>query len=127
MGLGVVGWLPEPLNGIDFLDLVKREFETGCIRYSALPLKPVSKVAVMGGSGSEYLGHANSKAADAYITADIKYHQFFNPDGKILLMDIGHFESEQVAIDVLNKLLLKKLTNFAVHLSKINTNPINYY
>ncbi len=126
-GLGVVGELPTPLSEEEFLRIVKRVFTTGCIRHTAFLNKVVKRVAVLGGSGSEYLKHAVSSGADAYITADIKYHQFFNVDNEILLLDIGHYESEHVALEVLSNILLKKKTNFAVHLSKINTNPIKYF
>lgn len=127
LGLGIVGVLDRGIAGRDFLQLIKERFATGCIRHSELPEKPVKKVAVMGGSGIDYLPHALNSGADAFITADIKYHHFFNADGNILLMDIGHYESEQLAREVLNDLILKKITNFAVHLSKTSTNPIKYF
>ena len=126
-GLGVVGNLTESLSEEAFLKFVKGVFATGCIRHTGFLNKEIKRVAVLGGSGSEFLKHAISRGADAYITADIKYHQFFDADKEILLLDIGHYESELVAIEVLNNLLLKKKTNFAVHLSKINTNPIKYF
>jgi dinuclear metal center YbgI/SA1388 family protein len=127
MGLGIIGNMPDPVSEEELLSRVKKIFNTGCIRHTDFLNKDVKRVAVLGGSGSEFLGQAINKRADVYITADIKYHQFFNADGKILLMDIGHYESEHLALEVLNKILSKKLTNFAVHLTKISTNPIKYF
>ncbi len=126
-GLGVLGHLPKALSEIDFLQNIKNHFGAKCIRHTALLGKEVKRVAVCGGSGSEYLNHAIKAGADVYITADVKYHQFFDTDGKILLLDIGHYESEQVVFSIFNNLFLKKMTNFAIHLSKISTNPINYF
>ncbi len=126
-GLGVVGHLPKALPEIEFLQAVKDLFGAGCIRHTSLLDKKVSRVAVCGGSGSEFLGDAIRAGADVFITSDVKYHQFFNTEGKILLLDIGHYESEQVSLRIFNNLFLKKMTNFAVHLSKISTNPINYF
>ena len=127
MGLGIVGNLPEPVSEQDFLGRVKEALNAGSIRHTDLLGKDVSRVAVLGGSGSEFLKYAKRAGADVYITADIKYHQFFDADDKILIMDVGHYESEHHALEVLNELILKKLTNFAVRISKISTNPINYF
>jgi len=83
-------------------------------------------VAVCGGSGSFLLPEAIRQGADVFVTADFKYHQFFDADGKILIADIGHFESEQFTIDLLAGILREKFTTFAVRLTGINTNPIHY-
>ena len=99
----------------------------GCIRHTDLLKRDVRRIAVLGGSGSEFLKHALGAGADVFITADMKYHQFFSADGKILILDVGHYESEHHALEVLNELILKNLTNFAVRISKISTNPINYF
>ncbi len=89
-------------------------------------MKPVKKVALCGGSGSFLLGNAISQKADVFITGDFKYHQFADAENKILIADIGHFESEQFTKEVFFELLTKKFSNFAIHLSNVNTNPVNY-
>jgi putative NIF3 family GTP cyclohydrolase 1 type 2 len=101
-------------------------FNSGCVRYTALKSKKISKVAVCGGSGSFLLKDAISAGADAFISADFKYHQFFDADGKILVADIGHYESEQFTKELFYELLMKKFPKFAFRLSEVNTNPINY-
>ena len=88
--------------------------------------KKLNKIAVLGGSGSFAIDQAKKKGADAFITADLKYHQFFQADGEILLIDIGHYESEQFTKNLVYDYLTKKFTKFAILLSKVNTNPINY-
>ena len=85
------------------------------------------QVAVCGGSGSALLGEAIAANADAFITADFKYHQFFDADNKILIADIGHFESEQFTKDLFHELLTKKFPKFAVHFSEVITNPVYYF
>jgi len=126
-GLGIVGNLQEPISEFEFLEQVKSLFGISCIRHTERLGRKIRRVALCGGSGIDFLPHAINAGADVYITADVKYHQFFNADRKILLMDIGHYESEQVALTIINNLFLKKMTNFAVHLSKISTNPIKYF
>ena len=87
----------------------------------------MKRVAVCGGSGSFLLSNAISKKADIFITSDFKYHQFFEANNQILIADIGHYESEQFTIDLIGDILMKKFTNFAIRLTSINTNPINYF
>jgi len=125
-GLGMVGNLKKPYGELDFLKKVKQIFKAGCIRHTALMGKEIQKVAFCGGSGASLLSKALSIKADAFITADMKYHQFFDADGKILVADIGHFESEQFTVDIFYDYLTKKLPNFAILKSKVKTNPINY-
>ena len=84
------------------------------------------KVAVCGGSGSFLLNNAKSMGADIFITSDFKYHEFFDADGDIIIADIGHFESEQYTKELIYDMLREKFTKFAVQLSNVNTNPINY-
>ena len=115
------------MHEAEFLKIVKNIFGSQCIRHTKLSGKDVSRVAVCGGSGMEFLGHAKRSGADVFITADVKYHQFFDADSRILLLDIGHYESEQVALSIFSNLFLKKMTNFAIHLAKVSTNPINYF
>jgi len=125
-GLGVVGDLPEPMNTIDFVKHVKQQFGAPCVRYTN-PVKDfISRVAICGGSAISLLNDAIAANADVFITADVKYHQFFDAENRIVILDIGHFESEQFTIDIFYDLLSKKISNFAVLKSKVRTNPINY-
>jgi dinuclear metal center YbgI/SA1388 family protein len=126
VGLGVVGDLPEPMNTIDFVKHVKQQFGAPCVRYTN-PVKDfISRVAICGGSAISLLNDAIAANADVFITADVKYHQFFDAENRIVILDIGHFESEQFTIDIFYDLLSKKISNFAVLKSKVRTNPINY-
>ncbi len=125
-GAGMIGTLPSPVDEQAFLSKVKNTFNCGVIRHSGFLNRPVRKIAVCGGSGSFLISTAISAGADVFLTADIKYHQFFEADGKLLLADIGHYESEQFTIEIFYEILTKKLPNFAVHFSSINTNCVNY-
>jgi dinuclear metal center YbgI/SA1388 family protein len=125
-GAGMYGILAEAMDENDFLLWLKSVFKCSAIRHTKHTGKKIQKIAFCGGSGFFLLNHAKNIQADAYITADIKYHEFFDADNELLLVDIGHFESEQFTIDLLKDFLIKKFTTFAVHLTKINTNPINY-
>ncbi|MAW96614.1 MULTISPECIES: Nif3-like dinuclear metal center hexameric protein [unclassified Leeuwenhoekiella] len=126
LGMGMIGTLPNPMDEKAFLNKVKKAFKTGGIRHSALLHKDVKRVAVLGGSGSFAIDAARAAGADAYITADLKYHQFYQAENQILLLDIGHYESEQYTKNIMADFLTKKFTNFAVVLSEENTNPIKY-
>ncbi len=126
IGLGIIGDLSEPFAELQFLKHLKQRLNLSCIRYSGLRGRPVKKVAVLGGSGSFAIVPAKAAGADLLITADLKYHDFFQGENQIVLADIGHFESEQYTKLFLFELLTKKIRNFAVALSEINTNPINY-
>jgi len=127
VGLGMVGELPEAMGEKEFLSQVKDTFQVGCIRHTEFLDKPVKRVAVCGGSGSFLLGKAKALQADVFVTGDFKYHQFFDAEGQILIADIGHFESEQFTKEVFFELLTKKISNFAVHLSNVNTNTVKYF
>jgi len=105
---------------------LKNNMQTQCIRYTNLINKKVKKVAVCGGAGSFLLKQAIWQKADVFITADFKYHQFFDADNQIVICDIGHYESEQFTSQLFNKIISEKFPNFAVQISTINTNPINY-
>lgn len=126
-GSGILGEIPGALSEMDFLSLVKKNMKAGVIRHTALLDRKVERVAVCGGSGSFLLEEARNNQADAFITADFKYHQFFDADGDILILDIGHFESEQFTINLLSDLITENFTNFAAHCTKINTNPVHYF
>jgi dinuclear metal center YbgI/SA1388 family protein len=125
-GAGIIGQLEHPAKELAFLEKIKKIFNTKCIRYTSLISKPIEKVAVCGGSGSFLLDDAIKQGADIFITADFKYHQFFQPEKKIIIADIGHYESEQFTKEIFYEILTKKFSTFAVYFSGINTNPIKY-
>jgi dinuclear metal center YbgI/SA1388 family protein len=126
-GMGMIGEMQEEEDEKSFLSVVKSTFKAGCVRHTNLLNKPVRKVAVCGGGGSSLLGEAILQRADVFISADFKYHQFFQAENKILIIDIGHYESEQFTKEIFYNLLMKNFPNFAVHFSSVNTNPINYF
>ncbi|MCU4155898.1 Nif3-like dinuclear metal center hexameric protein [Carboxylicivirga sp. A043] len=125
-GLGMVGELPHAIDEATFLNRLKNIFKAGGVRYTNLLNKPIKRVAVCGGSGSFLLGKAIAEKADVFVTGDFKYHQFADAENRILIADIGHFESEQYTKEVFFEILTKKFSNFAIHLSNVNTNPVNY-
>ena len=125
-GLGVVGVLPTAMSESDFLNMLKKLFQSPVIRHTNLKGKKILKVALCGGSGSSLLPNAVCSKADVFVTADFKYHQFADAEQDILVADIGHFESEQFTKEIFHEVLMKNFSNFAVHFSKIKTNPINY-
>lgn len=125
-GFGWVGNLPEPLSAGHFLEKLKEKLACGALRYSTPPSRPIQKVAICGGSGSDLLGLAIAAGADAFVTADLKYHAFQAAEGALLLVDAGHYETEQFTKELFYDVLTKKFNNFAVHISKVKTNPINY-
>ena len=126
IGMGLVGFLEQPMDEKVFLNHIKTSMQVSAIRHSTLLNKKIHKVAVLGGSGSFAIKAAKQIKADAFITADLKYHQFFEAEKQLLLLDIGHYESEQFTKNLIYNYLTKKIPNFAVVLSSINTNPINY-
>lgn len=125
-GAGLLGLLPEAMQETAFLQLVRERLHTGCVRYTALRGRPVHKVAVCGGSGSFLLPAARRAGADAFVTADFKYHEFFDAEGDLVIADIGHFESEQFTIELLYEIIREKFPNFALHCTEVRTNPVNY-
>ncbi|NOT49754.1 MAG: Nif3-like dinuclear metal center hexameric protein [Chitinophagaceae bacterium] len=127
IGAGVVGELPAPEDEKKFLTLLKERFRVPIIRHSALLNKQVKKVAVCGGAGSFLISKALAAGVDAYITADMKYHEFFDANGRMLIADIGHYESEQFTIDLLKEILEQKFPTFAVLKTEVKTNPVNYF
>jgi dinuclear metal center YbgI/SA1388 family protein len=126
-GAGAIGTLKEAMGEKAVFDLVKEKLPVKLIRHSPLLDKPVKKIALCGGAGSELIRTARAKGADMYITGDVKYHQFFDAENKMLIADIGHGESEKISMEIFYDIVSKKMPNFAVHLSKLDTNPINYY
>ena len=127
VGSGLVGELPEPIAEKELMDILKSAFHLKVIRHTEYLNKPVHKIAVCGGSGFFLLPAAIAAGAQVYITGDVKYHEFFDADGRILLADIGHYESEQFTIELLTEFLQKKFSNFAVLKTEINTNPVRYF
>jgi dinuclear metal center YbgI/SA1388 family protein len=125
-GFGAVGMLDKETDEKVFIKRLSEVFDAQGIRYSSFTGKKIKKVALCGGSGSETLENAIASGADVLVTADIKYHTFFDADDKILLVDIGHFESEKFSTEILYDLIIKKFPKFAVLFSETNTNPINY-
>lgn len=125
-GAGMLGELEVSVNEIDFLQQLKKAFNCGVVRHTALLGKPIKKVAVCGGSGSFLLKDALAQKADIYITADMKYHEFFDAENKILIADIGHYESEQYTSELIVAYLKEKFSTFATLKTGINTNPIKY-
>ncbi len=126
LGMGMIGEFEKAMDEKKFLQFLKKTMKTDCVRHSQSLKKPIKKVALLGGSGSFAIEAAKKAGADAFISADFKYHDFFKAENTILLADIGHYESEQYTKDLLHSFLKKKITNFAVLLSQTNTNPISY-
>ena len=126
LGAGMIGTFRKEMSESEFLQHVKTTLQTACIRHTAKLGKPVKTVAFCGGSGSFLLPRAIRAKADAFITGDFKYHQFFDADGKIMIADVGHFESEQFTIDLIADYLMEKFPTFAVLKTGVNTNPIAY-
>ena len=126
IGLGMIGELDEEMSELSFLQMVKTKMQVEAIRHSSFLNKKIKKVAVLGGSGSEAISKAIQAGADAFLTADLKYHQFYESENQILLADVGHFESERYTKNYIVDYLTKKMPNFAIILSEENTNPVKY-
>jgi dinuclear metal center YbgI/SA1388 family protein len=127
IGSGILGTLEKPMKTEAFFNLVKEKFNLSVIKHTRFLKDEVSRVALCGGSGIFLLGDAKRAGADVFITADIKYHEFFDAEDHLVLADIGHYESEQKTGELLAAELNHNFNTFAVHLSTINTNPVNYY
>jgi dinuclear metal center YbgI/SA1388 family protein len=125
-GMGVIGDLPGEMEELAFISNLKKSLNLKTIRCTNLTGKAIKKVAVCGGAGFYLLKRAIECKADFFISADFKYHQFFEAENKIIIADIGHYESEQFTKEIIYDLLIKKFTTFAIYLSKVNTNPIHY-
>ena len=126
-GAGRIGTLKKPLSEMHFLELVKKSLNAKVLRHSSLTGKSIKKVAVCGGSGSFLIKQAIASGADAFVSSDFKYHQFYEGGRGVLLIDAGHFETEQFALQLFYDVLIKKIPNFAVHFSELAINPVNYY
>jgi hypothetical protein len=124
-GAGMIGELKTPVDGITFLNNVKEALSAKAIKYSGPADRMISKVAICGGSGAFLISRAHSAGADIYITGDIKYHDYFGYEDKMILADAGHYETEQFTKELLYSELKEKFPTFALLISKINTNPVN--
>ena len=126
IGMGMVGELKAPAKEKDFLNFVKKQMSASGIRHSKFLGNNISKVAVLGGSGAFAINAAKQSGAQIFISSDIKYHEFYQAESKIVIADIGHYETEQFTKNLLVDYLTKKIPNFAIHLSESITNPIKY-
>ncbi|MGB0390918.1 MAG: Nif3-like dinuclear metal center hexameric protein [Salibacteraceae bacterium] len=125
-GLGVIGVLPEKVEAKEFLARIKTKMKAGVVRYTQSNKSHVKRIAICGGSGSFLLSAAKKAKADLFLTADFKYHEFFDSENELVIADIGHYESEQYTSELLYDLLTQKFSTFAIRISAINTNPVNY-
>lgn len=127
VGMGMIGELENEMTEEGFLAFAKATFKTGSIRHSSFMKKNIKKVAVLGGSGAFAIAAAKKQGADALVTADLKYHDYYQAEGRILLCDVGHYESERYTKKLIADYLTQKISTFAIILSEENTNPINYF
>jgi dinuclear metal center YbgI/SA1388 family protein len=127
VGSGVIGEWPEAIDERQFLAKLKEVFGVPVIRHTALWNKPIKRIALCGGAGSFLISKALAAGADAYISSDIKYHEFFDANKRLLIADIGHYESEQFTIDLLKEVLGQKFPTFAVLKTEVKTNPVHYF
>jgi dinuclear metal center YbgI/SA1388 family protein len=127
IGAGILGNLKEPVAEEAFLKLLQKALGARVVRHTRLLGRPVQKVAVCGGAGSFLIKKALSEGADIFVTADVKYHEFFDAEGRMVVADVGHYESEQFTIDLIHGLLEEKFPTFAVLKTGVNTNPVHYF
>jgi hypothetical protein len=127
IGSGVIGNLNKPMEEAGFLKLIKETFRLKVVRHSPLLNKTLGRVAVCGGAGSFLISNALNSGADIYLTSDVKYHEFFDANDKMVIADIGHYESEQLTINLLQEFLEQKFPTFAVLKTEVNTNPVRYF
>jgi dinuclear metal center YbgI/SA1388 family protein len=127
VGSGMIGTLEQPMTHQDFLKHLKKSMNINTIRYTRPKQTGIKTVAVCGGAGSFLIKHAIASGADAFVTADVKYHEFFDAENRLLIADIGHYESEIFTKELLRDVIIEKFSTFAVLLSETNTNPINYF
>lgn len=126
VGAGIVGDLPSPISDTAFLNLLKKEMNLAVIKYTPVA-KMIQRVSVCGGSGQFLIEDAKRSKSDAYVTSDIKYHEFFDAENQLMICDIGHYESEKYTIDLLYDILREKFSTFAILKTRIDTNPVKYF
>lgn len=127
VGSGMLGQLPGPMPEEAFLAYLRDRMAVDTIKHTALLGQPIHTVALCGGAGGFLLPAAKAAGAQVFVTADYKYHEFFDADGEILICDIGHYESEQFTIPLLATIISEKFSTFAVLCTAVNTNPVQYY
>ena len=125
-GFGIIGELQQPVESMAFLQQVKEIFRCDRLRYTTPHTPFMQRVAVCGGAGASFFKQALAGQADIYISGDFKYHDFFLTENRIMIADIGHYESEQFTKEIFYEILTKKISKFVVQFSEINTNPIKY-
>jgi putative NIF3 family GTP cyclohydrolase 1 type 2 len=126
-GSGILGSLPAPMEEKVFLNRIKAVFRAPVVRHTPLTGKTVSRVAVCGGAGSFLISRALAAGAQFYITADVKYHEFFEANDRMVVADVGHYESEQYTIELLADFLREKFPTFATLKTRVQTNPVQYF
>lgn len=126
VGAGMIGELSEPLPEVSFLKRVKSVFDVPFLKYTPLLSRKVKSVAYCGGSGSFLLTDAIAQGADVFLSSDFKYHQYFDHENKILIVDVGHYEVESCTKELICEILTEKFPTFTLHFSEVNTNPVNY-
>lgn len=126
VGSGAIGELETEMSEMDFLNFLKQTMKSDCVKYTALLGKNIKKIALCGGTGSFLLNNAIRQKADIYISADFKYHEFFDADNRIVIADIGHYESEQFTSELLQGLLKNEFQSLKTYITAQNTNPVNY-
>ncbi len=127
IGSGIIGELQKAQDELSLLSHIKKIFGLSVIKHSSLRGKQVKKIAVCGGAGSFLISKALSEGADFFITSDLKYHEFFDANNRMVIADIGHYESEQFTINLLHEILEQKFPTFAVLKTEVNTNPVRYF
>ena len=125
-GEGLIATLPMALSQREFMERVKEVFRLRSLRVNASTKEKISRVALCGGSGAFLIPKAIEMGADAFLTGEIGYHRFFGYEDNLLLLEIGHFESEQYTLEVLRDIILKKAATLPALMARTNTNPINY-
>ena len=126
VGGGAIGELPKEVSTEIFLQRIKDTMKAGSVRYTKILKPTIKRIAICGGSGSFMLSEAKKAGADLFLTSDFKYHEFFDSENQIVIADIGHYESEQYTSALLGDFLTQKFSTFAIRISAINTNPVNY-
>ncbi|MCD4736801.1 MAG: Nif3-like dinuclear metal center hexameric protein, partial [Bacteroidales bacterium] len=126
-GMGVIGDLNKPMDEKTFIESLASVFDSAGLKHSNFTGKKISRVALCGGSGASLIRDALRSDADIFVTADVKYHSFFDADNKMVIADIGHYEGEKFSLEILYEIITKKFPKFAIRFSKVNTNPVNYF
>lgn len=127
VGSGMIGELPEAMKATDFFQKIKKEFEVPFLKHTKLLHQEIRKVAFCGGSGSFLLEEAKQQGAEVFISSDFKYHQYFDAEESLVIVDIGHYEAENCTKDLIYEILTEKFPNFTLHFSRVNTNPVIYF